>query len=58
MVDISLTQRERTSIVRFAKAQRRAINDFLDKTKTVASRNEMIVEIISLFAFTFKIPFH
>jgi hypothetical protein len=26
--------------------------------KTVGSRNERIVEIISLFAFTFKIPFH
>jgi hypothetical protein len=26
--------------------------------ETVASRNEMIVQIISPFAFTFKIPFH
>lgn len=31
---------------------------FPERAKTVASRNEMIVEIISLFAFTFKIPFH
>jgi hypothetical protein len=29
-----------------------------DRATTVASRNEMIVEIISLLAFTFKIPFH
>jgi hypothetical protein len=34
------------------------ISAFPDTAKTVASRNEMIVEIISLFAFTFKIPFH
>jgi hypothetical protein len=27
-------------------------------TKIVASRDEMIVEIISPLAFTFKIPFH
>jgi hypothetical protein len=57
MVDISLTQRERLSFV-LRRRQRRAINGFLARVKTVASRNEMIVEIISLFAFTFKIPFH
>jgi hypothetical protein len=31
---------------------------FVDLAKTISSRNDMIVEIISPFAFTFKIPFH
>jgi hypothetical protein len=31
---------------------------FVRQGKTVASRSEMIVEIISLLAFAFKIPFH
>jgi hypothetical protein len=28
------------------------------QTKTISPRSDMIVEIISPFAFTFKIPFH
>jgi hypothetical protein len=32
--------------------------DFTGDAKIVASRDEMIVEIISPLAFTFKIPFH
>ena len=29
-----------------------------ERTKTVSSRDDINVEIISPFAFTFKIPFH
>jgi hypothetical protein len=32
--------------------------NFTGDAKIVASRDEMIVEIISPLAFTFKIPFH
>jgi hypothetical protein len=32
--------------------------NFTGRAKIVASRDEMIVEIISPLAFTFKIPFH
>jgi hypothetical protein len=32
--------------------------NFTRRAKIVASRDEMIVEIISPLAFTFKIPFH
>jgi len=31
---------------------------FVERAKTVSSRSDAIVEIISPFAFNFKIPFH
>jgi hypothetical protein len=58
VVEISLTQRYATSVFRCAKTAGPFRRRFPAEGKTVASPNELIVEIISPFAFTFKIPFH